>query len=149
MDAPEPSVDELVALLQARVAKRRAEGEYPADLEERLEAHYRRLVGPGSGVSPQRWADLDARIAALEQPGRDRRLRRARVDDQLTSMRSAIETLARLTRAVHDDVREGVTQQLDDLRADLSRIARAVRSEGGSDRGAEPPDSGARETGAR
>jgi SAM-dependent methyltransferase len=138
MDAPEPSVDELVAILQARVAKRRAEGEYPADLEERLDAHYRRLAGRDSGVSSQRWAELDARIAALEQPDRDRRLRRARIDDQLASMRAAIETLARLTRAVHDDVREGVTQQLDDLRADVSRIARAVGSEGGRDHGREP-----------
>jgi len=137
MDAPEPSVDELVAHLQARVAKRRAEGEYPADLEERLEAHYRRLVGTGSGIAPQRWAELDARIAALEQPDRERRLRRARIDDELTNMRAAIETLARLTRAVHDDVREGVTQQLDDLRADVSRIARAVRGESGHDRGSE------------
>jgi O-antigen chain-terminating methyltransferase len=86
-------------------------------------------------VAPERWAELDARIAALEQPDRDRRLRRARVDDELASMRAAIETLARLTRAVHDDVREGVAQQLDDLRADVGRIAQAVRGEGGSDGG--------------
>jgi O-antigen chain-terminating methyltransferase len=143
MDASEPSVDELVALLQARVAQRRAAGEYPADLEERLEAHYRRLVGPGSGVSPQRWAELDARIAALEGTGSGRRSRGARVEQDLENMRAAIETLARLTRAVHDDLRESVTQQLDDLRADLGRIARAVRTGGGDanePEGDEPDD---------
>src|SRR6266550_6307605 len=126
MDPSEPSVDELVALLRERVARRRADGEYPDDLEERLDAHYRRLVGPGSGVSAQRWAELDARIAALERPERDRRSRRARIDDELATLRTAVETLARLTRAVHDDLRQGLTQQLDDVRADLSRIARAA-----------------------
>ena len=130
MDASEPSVDELVALLQARVAQRRAEGEYPADLEERLEAHYRRLVGPGSGVSPQRWAELDARLAALEAPQGERRSRRGRVEDDARGPARAIETLARLTRAVHDDLSQGVTQQLDDLRADLGRIARGARWRG-------------------
>jgi SAM-dependent methyltransferase len=143
MDASEPSVDELVALLQARVAQRRAAGEYPADLEERLEAHYRRLVGPGSGVSPQRWAELDARIAALERPESGRRSRGARVEQELENMRAAIETLARLTHAVHDDLRQSVTQQVDDLRADLGRIARAARAGEGEASGpdnAEPGD---------
>jgi SAM-dependent methyltransferase len=135
MDPSEPSVDELVALLQERVARRRADGEYPDDLEERLDAHYRRLVGPGPGVSPQRWAELDARIAALERPERDRRSRRARIDDELANVRAAVETLAHLTRAVHDDLRQGLTQQLDDLRADLSRIARLARSEARSGQG--------------
>lgn len=146
MDASEPSVDELVALLQARVAERRAAGEYPADLEERLDAHYRRVVGPAPSVSPKRWAELDARIAALERPERDRRTRGARMEHDLDNMRAAIETLARLTHAVHDDLRESVTQQIDDLRADLGRIARAARESAGSGRDpasvTEPFDSG-------
>src|SRR5438477_4690426 len=100
MDPSEPSVDELVALLQQRVERRRAAGEYPDDLEERLDAHFRRLVGPGPGVSPERWAELDARVAALTPRGRDRRSRRTRVDDDLVAMRAAIEALAHLTRAV-------------------------------------------------
>lgn len=128
MDASEPSVDELVALLQARVAQRRADGEYPADLEERLDAHYRRLVAPAPGVSPQRWAELEARLAALESTKGDRRSRRGRVDDDLVAMRAAIETLASLTRAVHEEMSQGVTQQLDDLRAELMHIARDARS---------------------
>ena len=125
MDASEPSVDELVAMLQARVAHRRVAGEYPTDLEERLDAHYRRLVAPASPVTPQVWSELDAAIGALEQsPGR--RSRRGRDDDDLAAMRAAIATLARTVRAVHDEMQQGVAQQLDDLRAELAR-ARPVR----------------------
>jgi SAM-dependent methyltransferase len=130
MDPSAPSVDELVALLQERVERRRAAGEYPDDLEERLDAHYRRLVGPGPGVAPQVWADLDAAIGALEHPEGDRRLRRARAGDDVAALRSAIEALARVTRAVHDNLLQGVVQQIDDLRADLGRIARAARGGG-------------------
>ena len=124
MDEPEPSVDELVALLQDRVQRRRAAGEYPDDLEERLDAHYRRLVGPGPGVGQERWAELDARIAALEHPPRSRLVGLARVEEDLAALRAAIETLAGLTRAVHDNLHGSLVQQIDDLRADLSRIAR-------------------------
>jgi SAM-dependent methyltransferase len=130
MDPSAPSVDELVALLQERVERRRAAGEYPDDLEERLDAHYRRLVGPGPGVAPQLWADLGARIGALAQPEGDRRLRRARAGEDVVAMRFAIEALARVTRAVHDNLQQGVVQQIDDLRADLGRIARAARDGG-------------------
>lgn len=127
MDPSEPSVDELVALLAARVEQRRAAGEYPDDLEERLDAHYRRLVGPGPGVAPQSWAELDARIAALRAPAAKTRGRRPNVEGELASMRAAIEELARMTRAVHDNVNQGLAQQIDDVRADLGRIARGAR----------------------
>jgi SAM-dependent methyltransferase len=130
MDPSEPSVDELVATLQARVAERRAAGEYPDDLEDRLDAHFRRLIGPGSGVPQERWAELDARVAALEPPPAGRLPRRPHVADDIASLRAAIETLARLTREVHDDAREGLVQQIDDLRADLSRLAHAVHAGG-------------------
>ena len=141
MDAPEPSVDELVALLRARVAQRRAAGEYPEDLEERLDAHFRRLVGPGSAVSQERWAELDARVAALEPPPAGRRPRRPHFEDDIAALRAAVETLARVTRAVHDDRQAGLVQQIDDLRADLGRIARAAGASGG-EAGAITPSSG-------
>ena len=124
MDAPEPSVDELVALLQARVAQRRAAGEYPEDLEEQLDAHYRRLVGPGPGVAPATWAELDARVAAVSRRTTDRRPWMTRIDADLSAMSRAIEELARVVREVHDQSHDGVTQQIDDLRADLARLDR-------------------------
>jgi SAM-dependent methyltransferase len=127
MDASEPSVDELVALLQARVAERRAAGEYPDDLEDRLDAHFRRLVGPASGVARERWAELDARIAALQPSASRRRSRIGRLEDDVAALRAAVQTIAGLTRAVHDDGQAGLAQQIDDLRADLSRITRAAR----------------------
>ena len=139
MDEREPSVDELVALLTARVEQRRAAGEYPDDLEATLDAHYRRLVGPGPGVGPEQWADLDSRVAALGHPPRARLVGLARVEEDLAAMRAAIETLARLTRAVHDDLQQTVTQQLDDLRSDLGRIGRAVAGAGGT-RAVQPGD---------
>jgi SAM-dependent methyltransferase len=122
-----------VAALQARVERRRAAGEYPDDLEERLDAHYRRLVGPGPGVTQDRWAELDARIAALEHPPRARLKGLARVEEDLAAMRAAIASLAEMTHAVHDNVHQGLVQQIDDLRSDLGRIARSVG--GGAERG--------------
>ena len=127
MDPSEPSVDELVALLQARVAQRRAAGEYPDDLEERLDAHFRRLLGPAAGVPAEWWNELDARLAAIARPVGERRSRRAHVEDDLAAMRAAIETLARVTRAVYDGGQQGLVQQIDDLRADLSRSRALAR----------------------
>src|SRR4051812_38284506 len=106
MDASEPSVDELVAILQARVAQRRAAGEYPADLEERLDAHYRRLVASGSPRAPELWSQLDTQIAALAQAA-GRRSRRGKDDDDLAAMRAAITTLARVTRAAYEELQQG------------------------------------------
>ena len=132
-DAEEPSVDELVERLQARVEARRRAGEYPGDLEERLDAHFRRLTGPLPGVPAARWADLDARVAALGQRG-ERRSRRGRDDD--TDVRETVALLARLVRAVHDDLQQGLVQQLDDLRADLGAIRQAIGAGAGSRAGA-------------
>jgi SAM-dependent methyltransferase len=129
MDSSEPSVDELVAYLQERVAQRRADGEYPDDLEDRLDAHFRRLLGPVSGVPAEWWNDLDARIAALAIPTGARRSRRGHVEDDLTAMRAAIETLARVTRAVYNEGQQGLVQQIDDLRAELGRVARNAVAE--------------------
>lgn len=44
---PDPAreIDDLVAFLKARVAERQANGQYPRDLDERLDEHFRRLSG--------------------------------------------------------------------------------------------------------
>jgi SAM-dependent methyltransferase len=47
-------------------------------------------------------------------------------------MRAAIETLARVTRAVYDGGQQGLVQQVDDLRAELERVARTSRAGGGA-----------------
>jgi SAM-dependent methyltransferase len=125
MDPSEPSVDELVARLAARVAQRRAAGEYPDDLEDRLDDHFRRLLGPAAGVPADLWGELDTVVAAVARPAGERRSRRTHVEDDLAAMRTAIETLARVTRAVYDDGQQGLVQQIDDLRAELARVARA------------------------
>lgn len=39
-----PSIDEVVAQLEARVAERRAAGDYPPGLEEQLEAHFSKML---------------------------------------------------------------------------------------------------------
>jgi hypothetical protein len=43
-DPDQPAIDALVASLQARVAERRARGEYPEGLEEDLSARFRHLL---------------------------------------------------------------------------------------------------------
>jgi SAM-dependent methyltransferase len=129
MDPSEPSVDELVAQLQERVAQRRGAGEYPDDLEVRLDAHFRRLLGPAAGVPAEWWDELDARMAAIARPVGERRSRRTHGEDDLAALRAAIETLARVTRAVYDDGQQGLVQQIDDLRAELARVERAGGSE--------------------
>ena len=130
MDPSEPSVDELVALLQARVEQRRAAGEYPDDLEERLDAHYRRLVGPGPGVRRGSGPSSTRASPRSSIPTRERRSHRPRASTtDLAAMRAAIETLARRDpRGARRRRTRASVQQIDDLRADLSRLARAARA---------------------
>ena len=64
-DGDRPSIDDLVAELKARVAARRASGEYPEDLEESLDAHFRwiarhRQPGYDFDVLKRRLFDVDA-----------------------------------------------------------------------------------------
>jgi SAM-dependent methyltransferase len=142
MDPSEPSVDELVARLQERVAQRRAAGEYPDGLEDGLDAHFRRLLAPAPGVPAEWWNELDARMAAIARPAGERRSRRAHVEDDLAAMRAAIETLARVTRAVYDGGQQGLVQQIDDLRADLGRVARGASGSERAEGDGEPAAAG-------
>jgi SAM-dependent methyltransferase len=47
--SPESDLDNIVAAIQARVDERRRKGDYPLDLEQTLDAHFRRVAGYRSG----------------------------------------------------------------------------------------------------
>lgn len=64
-EEPIPSVDDLVAQLKAKVEERRRRGEYPADLEDRLSEHFRRIAAmrpPGFDPVP-----MQQRLALIEK----------------------------------------------------------------------------------
>lgn len=67
MDEPEtgaPKMDELLDELRRRVAERRASGEYPEDLEQNLDAHFRRIAVHRR--PPFDFDDLKARLREVE-----------------------------------------------------------------------------------
>ncbi len=118
MDTP-PSVDPngaLVARLQARIAQRRAAGEYPPDLEWDLDEHFRRITAYRALPMPERLTEalkvLDERArfelvpipVGSSVPGASKALSR---------VAAAVETQ---TRDLADQLRsfaEGVRQALD------------------------------------
>jgi O-antigen chain-terminating methyltransferase len=66
-DAPEESVDELIAQLKQRVAERERSGEYPPGLEQELDAHFDRIAV--HRVPAHSFDELRHRIGALVEAG--------------------------------------------------------------------------------
>lgn len=92
-------VDALVARLEARVAQRRAAGEYPADLETTLDAHWRNLAPPPDALAQERLDELDAAIAAARSAaGGSRR------GFDPAPLVDALERMQTVVRALRDEV---------------------------------------------
>ncbi|MDQ3108156.1 MAG: hypothetical protein M3Q68_10180, partial [Actinomycetota bacterium] len=66
-EAPQDSVDELIAQLRARVAEREKAGEYPPGLEDDLDAHFDRIAV--HRTPSYNFDQLRQRIAGLEALG--------------------------------------------------------------------------------
>jgi len=108
-----PDIDALVAELRARVAARRASGEYPPGLEEDLETRFGHLRR--HGVSPARPFDVRAQLArmAAALP-----LGRARIP--LTSIRPG-------GAAVHQIVARAVARQTEGILQQVQAFAQPAR----------------------
>ena len=65
--SPPPDLDAVIADLRSRVEERRRSGVYPDGLEERLEAHFRRIVA--HRASPD-FTDVRALLARLDDRAR-------------------------------------------------------------------------------
>ena len=102
----EHGIDDLLERLRARVAERRESGEYPEDLEERLEEHFRRIVYHRSKP------DVDQLIADVE--ALDSHMDMARPDIPVDSsipggerIHKAINgAVVRHTQVIHDQMQE-------------------------------------------
>lgn len=62
---PPPDIEALVAVLKSRVEERRSSGHYPAGLEEKLDAHFRRIAAHRAEAPDLR--ELEIRLGQLRQ----------------------------------------------------------------------------------
>lgn len=101
-----PDVDALVAELKARVARRRAEGDYPPGLEQALDAHFERVTG-----RPQR-PSYDRLRAALHELhlagrfGRDRMTFGSAVPGGSAVHRATAKLVSRTAQGIFDQLAE-------------------------------------------
>src|SRR5205807_4504838 len=108
---PAARTDELIARLRQKVEERREAGEYPAGLEDDLNAHFRR-------IATQRSWDLDAVRASLMH-----------LDSTMTFSRARIPTDSNLPggAAMHRAIGKAVSRQTQGIIEQVSAFADAVR----------------------
>jgi 2-polyprenyl-3-methyl-5-hydroxy-6-metoxy-1,4-benzoquinol methylase len=151
----EPALDEIIEQLRTRVAQRRQAGEYPNDLEEVLDEHFRSLVGTRPESTPAILEELEALSRQLshyrfvnagahtasEVPGGQlahtalNKVFARQVDSVLQQLQTYAAVVARATAllteataAVSRQFDSGVLQQLDDLQVRWAEHARALRN---------------------
>ncbi len=109
---PEHGIDDLLTKLRARVAERRESGQYPSDLEERLEEHFRRIVYHRSKPDvAQLHSDVDALDSHM-----DFSPRAVAFDSQLPG-----------GERIHKAINSAVTRHTQDMRDQLQEFAEAIR----------------------
>jgi hypothetical protein len=152
---PEPArdLDSLIAELRSRVEDRRRAGEYPEDLEVKLDDHFDRLVGVRPRSSPALHDEFQASLHALGEIGfsraripKDSRLPGGRlahglmsralsrqIDGVLTQVESysllalrSLALLGEIASTIGDEFDTRILQQLDDLQVRSAEQARDV-----------------------
>ncbi len=109
----DPTTDDLVAEVRRRAAERRANGEYPPGLEDRLDAHFARVAA--RRAVPYDFDALRARLAAVDAS--------LALDPARISAESGLPGGAALHRAVA----RAVSRQTAGILEQVSAVARAVR----------------------
>lgn len=110
--SPAPDVDELVEELRSRVEQRRRDGLYPDDLVDRLDDHFRRIVGERSVVD---FAAVQRRLDALDAV--------AAFDPARVSTASGVPG----GRTLHATVARVVARQMQGVYEQMQAFADAVR----------------------
>lgn len=116
--AERPDVDALVAELRARVERRRAEGAYPPDLEQELDAHFARVTSRSEGASFDR---LRAALHELHLAGQFGR-HRMTFDSQLPGGSAVHKAAGRVVSRTA----QGIFDQLGEFSLALERVLGAV-----------------------
>ena len=104
--AERPDVDALVAELRARVERRRAEGVYPPDVEEELDAHFERVTGRAARPSFDRLRQVLHDLHVAGDFGRHRLTFDSDLPGGSTVHRVAGKAVSRTAQGIFDQLRE-------------------------------------------